>query len=178
MLAGVDGSAAVAKAPPSNHGCTACSRPSRRLCALSQLGSEVLYEVCETCYLCEEIRRLASCLPEETSTYDTLSEGLGTLYALARAAVEERQQNVGGTSYKAKPGAKAKAKAKPKSNARPWRCMERGVVRRAGHPRCTRPTRSRADWSRRCAGLSALAARRVSSSAGAGLRSQRRPAFQ
>ena len=85
------------KAPPSTRACTAYSRPSRRLCTLSQPESGELYDVCETCYLCEEIRRLASRLPEETSTSETLREGLATLYALARSAVEERQQNVSGS---------------------------------------------------------------------------------
>ena len=85
------------KAPPSTRACTACSRPSRRLCALSRPASGELYEVCENCYLCEEIRVLASRLPEETSTSETLREGLATLYAVARAAVEDRQQDVGGS---------------------------------------------------------------------------------
>ena len=102
------------KTPPSTRACTACSRASRRLCALSQPESGELYEVCETCYLCEEIRRLPSRLPEQTSTSDTLREGLSTLYALARSAVEERQQIVGGSR-----GSERKGEGEGESRA--WR---------------------------------------------------------
>ena len=75
--------------------CTApgCSRASQRLCGLSLPGSDVLLEVCESCYLCEEVRRLAARLPEESQTSDTLREGLAALYALARQSVLE--QDVG-----------------------------------------------------------------------------------
>jgi hypothetical protein len=79
------------KAPPCSRVCTACGRPTRRLCALA-LGAGAL-AVCEVCCLCEDLRSLASRLPEECATNETLVEGLDALHALVRSAVAE--QDVG-----------------------------------------------------------------------------------
>ena len=80
--------------------CTApgCSRASQRLCALSLPGSDVLLEVCESCYLCEEVRRLAARLPEESLASETIREGLAALYALARQSVLEQDVGSGAES--------------------------------------------------------------------------------
>ena len=90
----------AAGAAPHSWACTApgCSRVSRRLCVLSLPGSDVLLEVCESCYLCEEVRRLAARLPEECLASETIREGLAALYALARQSVQEQDVGSGAES--------------------------------------------------------------------------------
>ena len=83
----------AAEAAHRSWACTApgCSRASQRLCVLSLPGSDVLLEVCESCYLCEEVRRLAARLPEESLASEATHEGLAALYALARQSVLEQE---------------------------------------------------------------------------------------
>ena len=74
---------------------------------LTDVSTSVPLQVCEACSLCEEIRRLAARIAEETSTTETLREGLNTLYQLARQQEDCRSQDVG--SSEAESDARCKA---------------------------------------------------------------------
>ena len=78
------------QAPPTSRGCTACGRQSSRLCALLAAGTGDLYEVCESCALTEELRRLAAQIPEDSITAEAIRGGLGALYQLACLDLERR----------------------------------------------------------------------------------------
>ena len=78
------------KAPPSRRSCTACLRVSLRLCVVADAQTGTLYEVCETCALCEEVRRVAARLPEGTSSSEFIRRELRRVYQFARADLDSR----------------------------------------------------------------------------------------